>query len=322
MDVLCEHAHSDSPALRLNALWGLKHFVDACGPDLKKKCLERVGTERLLQMVWDGGQDQMLYSSQGERPLGENMDQETVTSPGSEEAHQWLYRSNGRVYELDASKSTRLRRAEDKLSSVREAELDPVRKARNDDIATQEQAFDFIRNLIGRPGHTSPNADSPSETTEMLDHLFEQLGREKLFEILASKLRPRMLGRFSQRGRETRMVHPHAKIMGTVIFILVHMAASVTTHRSLIISQTDLLKALCQQATNKDRDVRVALCHLVINLTCQDEEGETLKCQERALELKKLGFLHKMDSLRNSDRDLDVRERAKTAAWQIEQATY
>jgi hypothetical protein len=228
------------------------------------------------------------------------------------------------MQELDASYVTRLRQAEDKLAAVRDAELDPVRQARNDDIAIQEQGLDLIRNLIGRPGSGAGNGDSPSETTEMIDYLLEQLGEDRLFNILASKLRSRMVGRFSQRGassgQEARMVHPHAKIMETVIYILVHMAASIPRHRKLVIDQTELLKALCQQATNKDPGVRVALCHLVFNLTCQDDDGETPACQQRAQELKKLGFLSRMETMRLQDRNIDVRERAKTAAWQLQQA--
>ncbi|KAK0387983.1 hypothetical protein NLU13_4227 [Sarocladium strictum] len=321
MNMLCEFAHSDNHALRINAFWALKHFVDAVGPDLKKKCLEELGAGWLLQLIWENGRDTALYSPRGERSLSDTMEDEAEPL---NEPHRWLYIADGTLQEFDASLVTRLRQAEDKLAAVRDAELDPVRQARNDDIAIQEQGLDLIRNLIGRPGSGVGNGDSPSETTEMIDYLLDQLGEDRLFNILASKLRTRMVGRFSQRGastgQEARLVHPHAKIMETVIYILVHMAASIPRHRKLVIDQTDLLKALCQQATNKDPSVRVALCHLVFNLTCQDDDGETPACQQRAQELKKLGFLARMETMRLSDRDIDVRERAKTAAWQLEQA--
>ncbi|KAJ6439545.1 LOW QUALITY PROTEIN: armadillo repeat protein [Purpureocillium lavendulum] len=324
MKVLCEHAHSDNPALRLNALWALKHFVDAVGPELKKACLEKLEPGWLIQLICDDTQDTALYNSRLKEAAGDDFDEDMDMQP-LDEPLRWLYYSNGSIRELDASRSTRLRQAEDKLSAIREAELNPMRRARNDDIAIQEQGLDFIRNLIGRPG-TGASSETPSETTEMIDFLFTELGQDRLFEILASKLRSRMLHPFSRRtstsGRDQRVLHPQAKIIVAVIYILVHMAASIPRHRQLVIAQTELLKLLAQQASSKDREVRVALCHLVINLTWQEDEGEAQQCMARATELKRLGFHSKMEALKLSDRDLDVRERAKTAAWQIEQATY
>ncbi|GJN74146.1 hypothetical protein PLICBS_008235 [Purpureocillium lilacinum] len=324
MKVLCEHAHSDNPALRLNALWALKHLVDAVGPELKKACLQQLEPGWLVQLICDDTQDTALYNSRLKEAAGDDFDEDMDMQP-LDEPLRWLYGSNGSIRELDASRSTKLRQAEDKLSAIREAELNPMRRARNDDIAIQEQGLDFIRNLIGRP-ESGASSETPSETTEMIDYLFTELGQDRLFEILASKLRSRMLHPFSRRtstsGREQRVLHPQAKIIVAVIYILVHMAASIPRHRQLVIAQTELLKLLAQQASSKDREVRVALCHLVINLTWQEDDAEAQQCAARAAELKRLGFHSKMESLKLQDRDLDVRERAKTAAWQIEQATY
>lgn len=321
MNTLCELAHSDNHALQVNAIWALKHFVDAVGPDMKKKCLDKLGATWLVQLIWEDGRDPDFYSPRGERSQSDQMEDDAEVQNGP---HTWLYAADGAMQEMEAVHVTRLRQAEDRLSAVRDTELDPARQARNDDAATQEQVLDLIRNLIGRPGSGAGNGDSPSETTEMIDHILNQFGQDRLFHILNSKLRSRMVGRFSQRstpsGQEARMVHPHAKIMETVIFILAHMAASIPRHRQLVMDQTELLKALCQQATNKDPDVRVALCHLVLNLTFEDDEGEMDACQQRALELKRLGFLTRMDAMRHHDRNIDVRERAKTAAWQLEAA--
>ncbi|KJZ75603.1 hypothetical protein HIM_05066 [Hirsutella minnesotensis 3608] len=309
MGVLCEHAHSDNPALRLNALWALKHFVDAVGPVLKKASLEQLGAGWLVQLICDDTQDTSYHDSRYKDMSSDDLD-EDMDIQASEQPFRWLYGSNGSVRELDASKSTRLRQAEDRLAA--------------DDMAIQEQGLDFIRNLIGRP--ESGTSETPSETTEMIDFLFSELGQDRLFDILASKLRTKMLHPFSRRtsapGREPRVYHPQARIIVAVIYILVHMAASIPRHRQLVISQTELLKLLAQQAGSKDREVRVALCHLVINLTWQEDDAEAQQCAARAHELKRLGFHTKMETLKHQDRDLDVRERAKTAAWQIEQATY
>lgn len=325
MRILCDHAHSDNPALRLNALWALKHFVDAVGPELKKASLEQLEPGWLVRLICDDSQKAAFHDSRFKGSADDDLDEEMDMQP-SDQPFRWLYGSNGSIRELDVSRSSRLRQAEDRLSAIRETELNPVRRARNDDVAIQEQGLDFIRNLIGRP-ESGASSETPSETTEMIDFLFSELGQDRLFEIMEAKLRTKPLHPFSRRtsapGREPpRVLHPQARIIVAVIYILVHMAASIPRHRQLVIAQTDLLRLLAQQAGSKDREVRVALCHLVINLTWQEDEAEAQQCAARASELKRLGFHTKMETLRHQDRDLDVRERAKTAAWQIDQATY
>lgn len=325
MKELCEHAHSPNPALRLNALWALKHFIDAVGPDLKKQCLQELELGWLIQLICDDTEDLALQMTKHREASGIDMD-EDVDMQSTDEPHRWLYGSNGVLHELDSSRSTRMRQAEDRLALVRESELNPVRRARNDDLAIQEQGLDFIRNFIGRPGAGGLASESVNETTEMIDHLLSVTGQDRLFEILSSRLRTRVLHPFSRRaplvGRETRVIYPQAKIIMVVIYILVHMAASVPRHRQLVISQTELLKLLAQHSNSRDKEVRVALCHLIINLTWQEDEGEAQACAQRALELRKLGYHTKMENLKHQDTDLDVRERAKTAAWQIQQAIY
>ncbi|KAF5025328.1 hypothetical protein F66182_2586 [Fusarium sp. NRRL 66182] len=321
MSVLCEHAHSQNPALRLDALWALKHFVDAVGPDLKKACLAKLGSHWLQQLICDDIEDVALQLAREREASGLDID-EDVDMQQSDEPHRWIYGANGLLRELDAINSSRLRQVEDKLAAVRESELNPARRARNHDLAIQEQGLDLIRNLIGRPR----SAESTNETTEMIDFLLHEFGSERFFEILSSKLRAKVLRPFSRRttvtGREARVLHPQAKIIVAVLYILAHIAASIPRHQQMVMAQTDLLKLLAQQASSKDREVRVALCHLIINLTHKDDDGETHACALRAHELRKLGFHTKMEALTKQDGDLDVRERAKTAAYQIEQATY
>ncbi|KAG5999341.1 hypothetical protein E4U43_002126 [Claviceps pusilla] len=331
MEILCEHAHSDNRILRGNALWALKHFVDAAEPDVKRACLERLEPDWLVHLITDDSPEASLpaFGSRSKEGGGsaDGLDDDVDMQVSSDEPLRWLCGHNGQIQQLDTSESSRLRQIEDRLTSVRDAELNPSRKARNDDLAIQEQGLDFIRNFIGRP-EPGILSEAPCETTEMIDHMFSEIGQERLFEILSSKLRTKVLHPFSRRDRAfgnretTRLLHPPAKIVVAVIFILVHMAASVPRYRQLVIAQSELLKLLAMQASSRDRGVRSALCHLIINLTCQDDENEAQACSQRAHELKRLGFQAKMDHLKLQDRDLDVRERAKTAAWQIEQATY
>jgi hypothetical protein len=195
--------------------------------------------------------------------------------------------------------------------------MNPARRARKDDIAVQEQGLDFIRNLIG-----GFNNVGTSETSEMIDFLIAALGQDQIFEILASKLRFRVINAYKRNSTgngETRVLPPQAEIIAAVEYILVHMAASIPRHRQMVISQTDLLKQLVPQFNHPNKEVRLALCWLVINLTWVDDTHDGQACAQRAQELKKLGFLAKLESLEH-DVELDVRERAKTAVWQMKQS--
>ncbi|KAL7799825.1 armadillo-type protein [Trichoderma ceciliae] len=321
MKILCEHAHSGNPALRLNALWALKHFVIAVSPGLKRSCLEQLEPGWLVQLICDDDQDATPYNTRPIQSPGDDVDEEMDASPSDEQV-RWMFAANGNLQKLDGSRSTKLRQAEDKLASIRESELNSFRRSRSDEVAIQEQGLEVIRNLVGLG--VGASAESPYDTTEMIDYLFSAIGQDRLFEILSSKLRAKVVHPFSRRtptpGQETRLIHPHAKIIVPVIYILVHIAASTHQHRQLVVRQTDLLKLLCQQINNRDKEVRVAVCHLIINLTGQDDEGEGQAWSLRAMELKKLGFYNRMEFLKHNDRDLDVRERARTAVYQLERA--
>jgi hypothetical protein len=249
------------------------------------------------------------------------MDEDIDMGLVDEQNRPWLASS---LYKTTPTSHTRsdiriLRLAEAELEALKETEMNPLRKARHDDLAIQEQGLGFIRNLIGG-AHPSGNADSASDTTEMIDHILNVLGQDRLFTILASKLKPKVLHPFSRRGpngSETRVLPPQTKIIEAVIYILVHIAASIPRHRQLVITQTDLLKQLAKLFNSQDREVRVALCHLVNNLTWQDDMSDASACSQRATELRNLGFLKKLEALGQTDDELDVRERAKSALWQM-----
>ena len=327
MRVLCEHAHSLNAALRLNALWALKHFVHGVGVDTKKSCLEELEPGWLVQLICDDTEDEALYTrtkseKQAAQAAADDTDGDVEMDQPEEEGRSWLSSSLHRASfprtSHERSRTGRLRQAEAKLAALRETELNPVRKARSDDLAIQEQGLNFIRNLIGPGG----GADTSRDTTEMIDYLFSQLGQDRLFEILASKLKFKVLHAFSRRfsaGQSSRVLYPQAKIIEAVVFILVHISASEPRHRQLVIAQTDLLKALTTHFSSKDKEVRVALCHLANNLTWRDDTTDTQAAAQRAFELKRLGLYAKLEALEQEDSELDVRERAKTAIYQMSQ---
>jgi hypothetical protein len=321
LKILCEHAHSMNAKLRLNALWALKHFVHAVSNDMKRQCLEELGQGWLVQLICDDTEDEALLSSRGKggHSSSDEMDEDVEMDQFEDQVDAAFGTSFDRSSNSrpSSSRSKSVQQAELRLAALRDAETNPARKARKDDIAVQEQGLDFIRNLIGGAG-----SGGTSETTEMIDFLFNALGQDRVFEILASKLRPRVINPFNRRSSsssETRVIPPQAEIIIAVGYILVHMAASIPRHRQIVISQTELLKLLVPQFNHPSIEVRLALCWLVTNLTWMDDQSDGQACAQRANELKKLGFLSKLEML-EQDNELSVRERAKSALWQMKQS--
>lgn len=182
-------------------------------------------------------------------------------------------------------------------------------QARNDDLAVQKEGLDFIRNLICGPG-----------APEMIDLIFRELGQDKIFDMLAAKLRPRVINTFRRDSRSTetgiKLVQPPPEIMISVCYIIVHIAAGHPKHRQLLIAQSELLKLLVPLFLHTKREIRVCCAWLVINLTWVDDQSDHHSCRARARELLKLGMWDKLEML-VSDQELDVRERTKTAISQM-----
>lgn len=321
MKVVCEHAHSNNAKLRLNATWALKHFVNAVSNETKRTCLEELGKGWLVQLICNDTEDEALASKS-------NWNQRNITSPNDDmddemEMDQFEDQTHppvGGSFSYTAasrpssSRSKSLQQAEIKLAALRDAETNPARKARKDDIAVQEQGLDLIRNLIGGAGQ-----GSTPECTEMIDYLFERLGQKEVFEILASKLKPKVLNPYSRRSSgvsESTIIPPQSEIIVAVVYILVHIAASIPAHRQVVIEQTDLLKLLVPHFLNPAPEVRVALCFFVCNLTWMENTNDAAACAHRVRVLKELGILSKIEIL-ETDPELDVRERAKPALWQL-----
>ncbi|KAI0181382.1 ARM repeat-containing protein [Hypoxylon sp. FL1284] len=329
VEVACEHARSHHPSLRLSALWTLKHLVLSSNIELKKRCVEELQSGWLVRLICDDTEDDALFSAR-EKSGGQlaqdsldDMDEDMDMGVSDDQSRAWLPTSFYKAPSTHTHPDIRiLRLADSKLEVLREAEVNFVRKARHDDLAIQEQGLGLIRNLIGG-ACSSNNPDSPNDSTDMIDYLFTAIGQDRLFQILASKLRAKVLHSYSRRsatGSEARVLPPQTKIIESVIYILVHIAASIPRHRQVVVSQTELLRQLAKLFSSEKREVRVALCHLINNLTWQDNVNDAPACSQRALELKKLGFLNKLEALKESDDELDVRERAKSALWQMKPA--
>lgn len=271
----------------------------------------------MTHLICDDTEDEALFKENGyqgmtSRPddtLDEDVEMDQFETPmGS----SFSACNNSRP--SSSSRSKPLQQAEVKLAALREAELNPAKRARKDDIAVQEQGLDFIRNLI--------SGAAPGENPEMIKFLFDTIGQDRVFEILASKLRPKLLNQGlnsshrSLGAAEMKVISPQPEIVVAVVYVLVHIAASIPYHRQCIISQTDLMNLLVPHFNNPAYEVRVAMCYLISNLSWRDDSSDAHACAERVNTLKSLGVLAKIEHLEH-DPELDVRERAKSALWQM-----
>lgn len=322
--MLCSQTRSQHPSLRLNALWALKHWVDGAKVESKKECVEELTPGWLVRLIREDTEDDALYqrAAGGEKQAANDMDEDVEMTQAGEDIRTSAapLAQDQRPAQVTGTpaRTPRLLQAKERVAELREAELSSVRKVRDDDLSIQEQGLNFLRNLIG-PVNSA--VDSVRDHADMIDYLFTVLGQDRFFEIMHSKLQLKYLHPFGRRysisRQDSRVLYPQARIVSAVVYILVHMAASLPRHRQILISQTKLLTDLGKQFQSKDKDVRVALCHLITNLTWRDDPDDEESSRARAVELKKLGLLTKLEVLESDDGELDVRERAKAAIWQI-----
>ncbi|KFY46840.1 hypothetical protein V494_00296 [Pseudogymnoascus sp. VKM F-4513 (FW-928)] len=336
LKILCQHAHSANVNLRLNALWALKHLVQSAGNDIKMACVEELGQGWLVQLICEDTEDDATYTSSTRLTVVDQDNDVHMNYSDDEDYKQKMADNAAGVASASRSpdfsqKFTETERSKavsgstsqlvnSRFAALHKNELNAGKKARENDTAVQEQGLDLIRNLIG-----AYNSTGPAENSDMIDFLFHSFGQDQIFEILASKLRPKVINPFSKRGLdngsgngETRIVPPQPEIITCVEYILTNVAASVPRHRQQVVAQTELLKLVLEQSSHPDKEVRLALCWLVINLTWVEDDQDTVTRTQRVRELTKLGFLAKMEVLER-DCDLDVRDRAKTALWQMKQ---
>lgn len=180
-------------------------------------------------------------------------------------------------------------------------ELDQTTQARQDDIAVQAQTFDLIRNLICGPG-----------ASEMIDHLFKEIGQDVLLDALADKLRPRSVQLPHRRDSGNRALHVPVEILVSATFVVIHLAAGLPRHRRVLVEHPDLLRFLTGYFNHNHREVRTNCVWVVINLTYEDDHSDRDGCRTRAARLRAVGVMDRLSSLVD-DPDIDVRERTKTA---------
>ncbi|KAL5615282.1 hypothetical protein BROUX41_005333 [Berkeleyomyces rouxiae] len=334
ISTLAKLAHSPNPELRLNAIWALVHLVDRLPLPFRQQTLHAIGPEWLVRMINEDAQDDALAEAQKVRTNDldndTNMnveDHEDVESTGE------LMRPGPAPAELGGISNSNipfLNQHEALLKLVGEYELDPLRKARREDIAIQEQSLNFIRNIIADPDQISSTSRGPREIEEAVDLVVKAIGLERLFQVLSAKLKPRCLRPFSRRqpsdgnispGGKSRMLYPQPNIVVSVIYILANIAGGASKYHDVILAQKDILKAALSYMTSPEKEIKLAVNKLLTNLTCcQPGTQGRSPLGKHAEVLSNLGFLTKLKDLESSDPDVAVREAAKLACTHLKDA--
>ena len=325
--------------LRLNSVWALKHVVLDASNAIKINCLEELGPGWLKQIVNNDVElsNYATVSRSGDREDGSSTPIRMSTPNAAGEQVDLLnaveedLRESSQDVEEDGEEDLKMvdsigalsrtevdRKLISHQSSGRGTISEPAgltgrrrhsQPVLTDELAIQQQGLDFIRNLICGTG-----------ASDMIEHIFRELGQDKLFELLAAKLRSRVSNPFNRERRSSengvRLVQPQTDIIISVCYIIVHIAAGSTRQRQLLISQTELLKHIVPLFSHPNKDVRVCCLWIVINLTFIDDVSDNMNCKTRARELMKLGVYEKLEHMEH-DADLDCRERARTASNQM-----
>lgn len=322
----------------MGSLWALKHFVQQCPNEFKIKCFEELGTGWLPQVITGSSS---LTNSVGGRNLpnthpsigaaanaaGERVDilnateDETMTDdpptasqPALEASKATSLQSpNSSTENPSTSMIDQPYPSDARVQAIKAAEdLEAAHMATNSDLLIQVQGMDILRNLIEGPG-----------AIDMIEFLFNTLGAQRVFDLIASKLRASSASCPPTSLPGNSNTDPLSPTLGncgplptalinSALFTAVHIAAGAPRHRVLLIQQTPLLQAIPPLFSHPDPGIRVTCCWLVNNLIWVDDAGDAVSARQRAVQLQTLGFVSRLREAKADDA-LDVRERAVTA---------
>jgi len=163
----------------------------------------------------------------------------------------------------------------------------------------------------------------------MVEHVFRELGHQKIFDLLTAKLAPLPASQRQQStsastsnsnnttttiGRQT--YNPTELILSTV-HVLTHIANGAPHHKQLLIAQRPLLQAWLPHFSHSEPQVRVTCVWAVNSLTWIEDETDRSDARLRTQELRAVGIEAAVRGLAQ-DPDLDTKERVRTAVRQME----
>ena len=329
--ILCDHAHSSNPNLRLNSLWALKHLVVNATTGVKISCLEELGVNWLKQVISNEPESPTTARiSDRDEGNGTPIRMSTPNAAGERvdllNAVDECSRESSQVPEEDGDEDLKMSDSVGSLSKS-EGDLKPqltptkTRPTLNvpenraplhhiqdvpDEIAIVKQGLEFVRNLM-----------LGANIAEMIDHVFREVGQDEFFRILTSKLRPKVLNAFNRDRKSSesngiRHIQSPPEILISALYVLVHIAAGHPRHRQILINQPKLLELIIPLFNHHDQEIRASCAWIVYNLTWEDDASDKPGCRERARRLMDLGFYQKLREMED-DTDLNCKERAKTA---------
>ncbi|KAK5194082.1 hypothetical protein LTR99_005687 [Exophiala xenobiotica] len=293
---LCEQAHSANARLRLESLWALKQLVLNASKKLKQDVVDELGPSwiKLLiktdpvdipegEVIGLVERDYPPLAGYGRSSANIDRSDDVVMGEESEGDHDDTHPLPGGAVGDAALDQTRF----------------DTRHTREDDTEIQAQLLDLLRNLF-----CGENA------SDLVKYIFDEMGQDDFFRIMLDRLRPRTLA--GPTRKENYTTPAPAGVVIKVLYILVHIGACEPKWRNVIASQHPLMKQVLTYAGHVDREIRAQVCWIAINLTYEDDAGDRVACRQRAAELQKVGFVTHLRRL-ESDSDLNVRERAKSA---------
>lgn len=340
MKTLCEHCRSANFELRYGSLWALKHLCLGIPCAMKIQCLDELGVGFLMQTLSgepnkpamatpNAAGEQVDILNAVDEP---QMDVDEESSSEEDEDAMTDGISSIRRHQRPGSRYTSATNIRERLQQIKNDEMDPRLKLEREDQAIQMQSLDFIRNFCSEE----------KQSGEMIDHLLKTYGHSRFFEMLDSKIRSKSS---SSTPSQHTQPQPHAdpapsywpgttqprppfssspstqpnwalyhswEILKAAIFIFVHLANGRPHHRSLLLSQTSLMRHVLTLFSHPNREVRLGCAWMVINLVWIEDHTDESATKERARVLRDMGFEGAVNAL-TRDADLDVRERAKTA---------
>lgn len=350
LKTLCEQCRSANFDLRFGSLWALKHLCLGLPHAMKIQCLDELGVGWLVQVL-NGEPSKPAMGTPN--AAGEQVDilnavdephMDVDDEPSSDEEDEDAMSESipsMRRHQRHGSRYTSATNIRDRLQQIKNDEQDNRLNGERDDIRIQEQALDFIRNFVSED----------KASGEMIDHLLKSFGHSRFFDLLDAKLRPKSSSHMSSTSNtssqtspsywqhsSTRQMHaqstfssttqptlsstpnwstyPATELILATVFILVHLANGRPQHRSLLISQTQLMSHVLPLFTHPRRDVRVACAWMLHNLVWIEDHNDEPAARDRAVNLRQLGFEEGARVL-GRDMDQDIKERARTSIEQF-----
>ena len=126
------------------------------------------------------------------------------------------------------------------------------------------------------------------------DHIMNQIGSTKVYELLTAKLSA--LPRHLTSGN--KLYNPTDLVLAT-IHVIIHLANAGPKHRQMLIAQKPLLQAMIPHFSHSDSRVRVMSVWAVNSLTWIEEDGDRRDARQRYVKLSPEQALRAMVHLAN-----------------------